>query len=211
MPPDTPIYVIDDDHDMCRALTLVLTMDGRQTRSFTRPTDFLHELANLPPGLVISDVCMPEVDGLELVAKLAALARTDPVILITGHADVPLAVRALKRGACDFIEKPFEPATLLDAIVSAGVGDPQTGIHAHPLVARLSRRERQVFEQLVEGGTNKQIALKLGLSFRTVEVYRAKLMGKLECRNLSELVRLGLATRVRSPHALNGSAAGASV
>lgn len=192
MPADTPIYIVDDDPDLCHALMLVLRMSGRCGHAFATPTAFLREIADRPVGVIVSDVCMPEIDGLDLLARLRLLGRGDPVIFMTGHGDIPLAVRALKQGAADFIEKPFEAKALLDAIDAVRGDDHQD---TDPLFRQLSPRERQVLDRLVEGDSNKQIALRLGLSPRTVEFHRANLMAKLRCRNLSQLVRLGLSAR----------------
>ncbi|MDB5438196.1 MAG: fixJ, partial [Caulobacteraceae bacterium] len=149
-------------------------------------------------GCIISDVRMPDMDGIALLAELRVLACPMPVIVITGHADVPLAVKAMKAGAQDFIEKPFESEALLNAVrrglevnhESDARETRRAGVARR--LASLSERETQVVERLVEGASNKEIALALGISPRTVEIYRANVMSKMQAASLSELVRMML-------------------
>lgn len=174
-------------------MSAVFRACGQPHAGFTSSLEFLDALSTLAPGVIVSDVCMPQLDGLELLQELALRGRKDPVIIITGHADVPLAVRALKSGAVDFIEKPFDADVMLDAIASlrleTAAKDQAFGV---PRIAALSRREQQVFELIVEGGNNKSIAAVMSLSPRTVEYYRAQVMHKLKTKSLSELIKIGL-------------------
>lgn len=185
----TRIYIIDDDPDVCRSLMLLLSAEGFEPRTFPTAESFLDTVPTLPRGIVITDVRMPGMGGIELIPALAEMERRDAVIVMTGHADVPLAVKALKAGAAHFIEKPFTTETIVSAIEDCAAStEPETG----PLLALLTRREREVFGYLVDGATNKRIALELGISPRTVEIYRAKLMEKMQVNSLSRLVRLGV-------------------
>ena len=177
-------------------MSAVLRACGQPHVGFTSSVAFLDALSGLAPGIIVSDVCMPQLDGLELLQELAARGRKDPVIIITGHADVPLAVRALKSGAVDFIEKPFDADVILDAIASLRTGTAvRDQDHGVPRIAALSRREQQVFEHIVDGGTNKSIAAAMSLSPRTVEYYRAQVMHKLKTKSLSELIKIGIHAR----------------
>lgn len=194
MQPERPIYIIDDDDEVCRSLTRLLqTMKGLAPRTWPSSDAFLVDLDLLAPGTVITDICMPGTDGLMLIAAMRARARPDPIVVVTGHADVPLAVQALKAGAADFLEKPFETDNLLAVIEH--LNQQQVASHPralHPQMSALSKREFEVFECLVEGATNKQIAYRLAISPRTVEIYRANLMAKMQANSLSHLVRMGL-------------------
>jgi two-component system response regulator FixJ len=172
-------------------------------RSFAAAPDFLAAAADLAPGVLIADIRMPEMDGLELQQCLADRSLAFPLIIITGHGDVPLAVRAMKAGALDFIEKPFASQTILDSVGNAVGGlaarhdrDP-AAIAALARLELLSARERQVLEGLLAGLPNKSIAYDLAISPRTVEVHRARVMDKTGARSLSELIRLALAAGVR--------------
>ncbi len=177
-------------------MSAVFRACGQPHTGFTSSIAFLDALSGLEPGIIVSDICMPQLDGLELLQELAARGRKDPVIIITGHADVPLAVRALKSGAVDFIEKPFDADVILDAIASLRMGIPvRDDDHGVPRIAALSRREQQVFEHIVDGGTNKSIAAAMSLSPRTVEYYRAQVMHKLKTKSLSELIKIGIYAR----------------
>ena len=167
--------------------------------TFSSALDFLAAAPALPIGCLIVDIRMPEMDGLELQERLKALALGFPMIVITGHADVPLAVRTMKAGVVDFIEKPFASETILDSLggalsrlASRNKRDPAAAAAAEKL-ALLSSREREVLAGLLTGLPNKSIAYDLEISPRTVEIYRARVMGKMEARSLSELIRLALA------------------
>lgn len=186
---DIPIYVIDDEPDIRRSLEIFLGADSREVLTFASPGDFLDLLAELPPGIVISDLRMPGMDGLSLIQALHDRQRDDPVIVVTGHADVPLAVQALKAGAVDLIEKPITMGAITAAV---GMASGQSRLQTRVLLESLTRRELEVFGYLIDGATNKRIGLALGISPRTVEIYRANLMEKMRASNLSRLIRMGI-------------------
>jgi two-component system response regulator FixJ len=159
---------------------------------------FLDELAELETGCVVTDVRMPGIDGMELLRRMSSGARKLPVIVMTGHGDVPLAVEAMKLGALDFLEKPFEDERLIRMIETA-LAEKESGSRNEALtadmtarVASLTQRERQVMQGLVTGQSNKAIAREYDISPRTVEVYRANVMTKMQAGNLSELVRFAI-------------------
>jgi two-component system response regulator FixJ len=192
------VHVIDDDADVRQSLAFLLTSAGLTVRMHDSALAFLDVLPEIKDGCVVTDVRMPGMDGLELQRRLRDLKTRLPVIVMTGHGDVPLAVEAMKSGAVDFIEKPFEDETLLSAIRSALARQAQasdrdartTAIQQR--IAKLSEREREVLDRLVAGKANKVIAFELGISPRTVEVYRANVMTKMQADSLSELVRMAL-------------------
>ena len=191
---DLPIHVIDDDDAVRDSLALLLESAGFNAIPYASARLFLEAGADLHKGCVITDIRMPEMTGLELAAKLRDIGSILPLIVITGHGDVPLAVQAMKSGASDFIEKPFDDEVLLNAVrvaLASGQGepDPQVAATLERLEA-LSRRERQVLDGLVAGKSNKVIAIELDISPRTVEVYRANVMTKMQVSSLSELVRI---------------------
>jgi two-component system, LuxR family, response regulator FixJ len=195
----TIIHVIDDDAAMRDSLSFLLEVNGYQPMTYDSANAFLSAATLNEPACVISDIRMPGMSGIELVRKLKAVATPWPVILITGHGDVALAVEAMKAGAIDFIEKPFDDAALLGAIQAAlnsqptALGDSNARSEAEARLADLSPRERDVLRGLVAGKINKVIAHDLGISPRTVEVYRANLMAKTGARGMSELMRIALA------------------
>jgi two-component system response regulator FixJ len=192
------IHLIDDDEDVRKALAFMLGTAGHAVRVYDSATTFLAGLPGLQPGVIVSDVRMPGIDGIELQRRLAAQGATLPFVIMTGHADVPLAVEAMKAGAVDFIEKPFSDDVMLAAVDKAFARLRQTGNagqDAGRIRARLetlSERERQVLSGLLKGHPNKTIAYDLDLSPRTVEVHRANVMTKMGAGSLSELVRLAL-------------------
>jgi len=191
------IHLIDDDEDVRKALAFLLGTAGHAVKVYESASAFLEKLEGLQPGCIVSDVRMPGVDGLELQRRLQDKGIALPVVIMTGHADVPLAVQAMKLGAIDFIEKPFADNVMLDAIERAlatarpaGNSDEMTKVRAR--LDTLSERERQVLSGLLAGHPNKTIAYDLGLSPRTVEVHRANVMTKMLAGSLSELVRMAL-------------------
>tara|TARA_R110002124_G_scaffold69697_5_gene187205 strand:- start:2116 stop:2727 length:612 start_codon:yes stop_codon:yes gene_type:complete len=193
-PHDPVVYVIDDDEPMRRSLVLLLSSAGYRVQTYEGPAAFLDGASVLEPGCVVTDMRMPQMSGLELMSELRAKGIPMPVILITGHGDVALAVEAMKRGAVDFLEKPFEPATLIAAIQKTIdnarvrfdlLADNRT---ARAALLTLSSREKDVLRGLVAGHTNKMIARELGISDRTVEEYRAKVKSKLGVTSLSALL-----------------------
>ncbi len=192
------VYVVDDDEAIRRSLSFLLRTAGLMAKPFESAEIFLEVAAGLAPGCVITDVRMPGIDGIELVRRLAAEKIPILPIVITGHGDIALAVEAMKAGAVDFLEKPFKEEALLEAVRKALDSDARTtkddeGKQRYQAVfATLSRREREVLELVVAGKTSKVIAYDLGISPRTVEVYRAGMMMKTGAKSLSELVRTAL-------------------
>ena len=197
---DAVIHVVDDDESARESLAFLLESADFQVVTYDSAPAFLTALPNAKPGCVITDVRMPEMSGQELVARLAALDARMPVIMITGHGDIPMAVEAMRSGVVDFIEKPFSEGRILDALkraLNALEAPAMSGDQAeiqHRLET-LSERERQVLDGVVGGHPNKVIARELGISPRTVEIYRAKLMTKMHADNLAALVRMTLSVR----------------
>lgn len=189
------VHVVDDDPAIRDSVAFLLDTAGFEVRVYEAGTELLDRLAKPARGLVLTDIRMPGIDGLELLRRLRAAGQSLPVVVMTGHGDVPLAVEAMKLGACDFIEKPFDDEVLFRALHSAlERGNPTEA--ADPAlrefvrrVGTLSERERQVLDHLVAGDTSKEIGRALDISPRTVEIYRAKLMAKTQASNLQELVR----------------------
>jgi two-component system response regulator FixJ len=190
--------VIDDDAAMRDSLNFLLAAAGFDVTMFDTATKFLNVLPRLDFGCVVSDVRMPGIDGIELLKRMKALTSRFPIVIITGHGDVPLAVEAMKLGAVDFLEKPFEDDRLIAMIDTAiRQSDPAARDQAvtRDLAARiasLSPRERQVMDGLIAGLSNKLIARDHDISPRTIEVYRANVMTKMQANSLSELVRLAM-------------------
>ncbi|MFZ5670737.1 MAG: response regulator FixJ [Pseudomonadota bacterium] len=195
----TVVHVIDDDAAMRDSLGFLLDVEGFATRLYPSAEAFLAVGAAAEPGCIITDVRMPGMSGIELVRRIRDLGLAHPVVVMTGHGDVPLAVEAMKAGARDFIEKPFSDETLLRALkVACESHDPDVASEAarreaETRLAVLSPRERDVLMGVVSGKANKVIAHELQISPRTVEVYRANLMSKTGARNMSDLMRLALA------------------
>jgi len=198
MPTEATIYVIDDDDAVRQSLEFLLKAAGIPVRGFESAQAFLDVLSTVEHGCIVTDVRMPEITGIDLLKKVKQTRPELPVIVITGHGDISLAVEAMKIGAVDFLEKPFDDDHLLGAVKSAldreadlarrkaEVGDIQDKL------AVLSNRERQVLDGLVAGNANKTIAFDLGISPRTVEIYRANLMTKMAANSLSDLVRMAM-------------------
>lgn len=192
------VYVVDDDEAVRTALRFLLRAAGMEARLFESGLDLLEAVDRLEPGCIVTDVRMPGIDGLELVRRLRSRGVGHPVIVITGHGDVPLAVEAMKAGAADFIEKPFGDDVLLAAIQAALNTEHRSEKtelakrRFDELLANLSPREQDVLRGVVAGKLNKVIAHELGISPRTVEVYRASMMTKTRANSLSELVRMAL-------------------
>ncbi|MFZ2156384.1 MAG: response regulator FixJ [Bradyrhizobium sp.] len=198
MPNKGKVYVIDDDEAMRDSLNFLLDSAGFSVTLFETARNFLDMLPGLEFGCVVSDVRMPGIDGIELLKRLKATHSTFPILIMTGHGDVPLAVEAMKLGAVDFLEKPFEDDLLVGMIEAAiRQAEPAAKGEAvtHDIAARvatLSPRERQVMEGLIAGLSNKLIARDYDISPRTIEVYRANVMTKMQANSLSELVRLAM-------------------
>jgi two-component system, LuxR family, response regulator FixJ len=198
LPNNQVVHVIDDDEAVRQSLAFLLSTAGFAVRVHESAAGFLAALPATKAGCIVTDVRMPEMDGIELQRRLRASKVAVPVIVITGHGDVALAVEAMKAGAVDFIEKPFDDEVLLGAIRSAlarRAEDAKGEARAAEIRGRLqllSSREREVMDGLVAGKPNKIIAHDLGISPRTVEVYRANLMTKMQADSLSDLVRMAL-------------------
>lgn len=195
---DMLVHVVDDDAAVRDSIAFLLDTDGLASRTYESAAALLARSAQLEPGCIVTDVRMPEISGLEMVRRLKEAGVPLPVIVITGHADVPLAIEAMHAGVADFIEKPFDDEALLASVRSALVVGAEVRDQAAQTTDILSRldslsaRERQVLDGLVAGHANKVIAYDLDISPRTVEVYRANVMTKMQARSLSELVRMTL-------------------
>jgi len=198
MQPEPVIYVIDDDEAVRQSLEFLLKTAGMTARGFESATAFLEVLPQISSGCIVTDVRMPDVTGIDLLRRVKELGSDIPVIVITGHGDVSLAVEAMKMGAVDFLEKPFDDDALLAAVRAALDRSADTAqrnaelIEIRDKLTGLSNRERQVLEGLVAGKANKTIAFDLGISPRTVEIYRANLMTKMAANSLSDLVRMAM-------------------
>ena len=192
------VYVIDDDEAMRDSLNFLLDSADFDVTLFETAVRFLDVLPNLGFGCVVSDVRMPGLDGIELLKRMKSGHSTFPIVIMTGHGDIPLAVEAMKLGAVDFLEKPFEDDRLIGMIEAAiRQAEPvaKSEALAHDIAARiatLSPRERQVMDGLIAGLSNKLIARDYDISPRTIEVYRANVMTKMQANSLSELVRLAM-------------------
>ncbi|MGR4862309.1 response regulator FixJ [Caulobacter sp. LARHSG274] len=197
------VHVVDDDESAREALAFLLEAADFEVRSHPSALALLDALPLEGAGCVITDMRMPDMTGLDLMLELNARGSRVPVIMITGHGDIPLAVEAMRAGVVDFIEKPFGESRILDALaralaasprpVSAPAADDQAVVRQR--LDTLSERERQVLDGVVDGHPNKVIARDLGISPRTVEIYRAKLMSKMHADNLAALVRMTLSVR----------------
>jgi FixJ family two-component response regulator len=192
------IYIVDDDDGMRRALTVLITTIGYQPVAFAKPTEFLAKYDPSQPGCLVLDVRMPEMSGLEVQQHLNKAGSMLPVILVSGHGDIPMAVQAMKDGAFDFLQKPFRDQELIDRINGALKLDAQNRESVDRLADLKSReesltpREREVLALVVDGKANKVIAIDLGLSERTVEIHRANVMEKMGARSVAHLVKMHL-------------------
>ncbi len=199
------VHVIDDDEAIRQSLAFLLQAAKLEVKTYSTAMAFLDALPDAASGCVITDVRMPGMSGVDLLRRLKELKIGVPVIVITGHGDVALAVEAMKVGAVDFLEKPFDDDVLLASVQSAlKRQDGETKRHIERLeiegrLASLSNRERDVLGGLVAGRANKQIAFDLGISPRTVEIYRANLMNKMKAGSLSDLVRMALIVGIVGP------------
>jgi two-component system response regulator FixJ len=193
------IHIIDDEDAIRRSAGFMLKTSGFDVETWVSGVAFLKEVREARPGCILLDVRMPEMDGLEVQLALNERGVAMPVIVLTGHGDISVAVRAMKAGAVDFIEKPFEKTVLLGAIEAAfarlddQAGRSERAHAAATAIAALTGRERDVLDGLAQGLPNKTIAYDLGISPRTVEVHRANLMAKLQVRSLSEALRIAFA------------------
>jgi len=190
------VFVVDDDQAIRHAMELLLRSVGLRHRIFHSGDEFLEQYSPEDAGCLVLDIRMPGMGGLELQRKLTELGSTLPIIFITGHGDVPMAVKAMQEGAVDFIQKPFRDQELLDRVHDAlrtdeerrGEREEQAGIAAR--LDKLTKREREVMDLVVTGKPNKVIAYDLGVSQRTVEIHRARVMEKMQAKSLAELVRM---------------------
>jgi two-component system, LuxR family, response regulator FixJ len=198
MQSDAVVHVVDDDAAVRKSLAFLLASEGLPARLHESASGFLDDAPRIEAGCIVTDVRMPGIDGIELIRRLKERGIALPVIVMTGHADVPMAVEAMKEGAIDFLEKPFGDEVFLAAVRSALARQEKDSHHGTQITEiqgrfdALSERERQVLEGLVAGKANKAIAYDLGISPRTVEIYRANVMAKMQAKSLSELVRLAL-------------------
>lgn len=200
---DEYVFVVDDDADIRDSMRLLLEVAGFKVRNYTSARQFLDD-ESPKQGCLVADIRMPDMSGLELQEEAAKRHLDLPVIIMTGHGDVPLAVKAMKAGAIDFLEKPFDDERMLASVRRAlEIGSRARSrnaeaIAAKTLLASLTPRERGVLDKLVQGRSNKVVAYELGISPRTVEIHRAHIMGKMEASSLSDLVRVVLAAEQAS-------------
>lgn len=196
------VHIVDDEEPARKSLAFLLTISGFTVQVHESATSFLAAAPTLADACLVTDLRMPDMSAVELLEELGAIGALPPTIIITGHGDVPMAVSAMKAGAVDFIEKPFEDRTLIDAITRAASrleGTVEVSADDKLLRARLdslSDRERQVLSAVVSGLPNKTIAYDLDISRRTVEVHRANIMSKMQAKSLAELVRMAIVLKV---------------
>jgi two-component system response regulator FixJ len=198
----TLVYLVDDDDAVRRSASFMLKTSGFEVRTFSSGLALLKDIRHLDPGCILLDIRMPDMDGLQVQQALNNQGVAMPVIVLTGHGDVATAVRAMKSGASDFLEKPFEKASLIEAIGracemlerhdAASASEREANLR----IAALTPRERDVLRELARGHPNKTIAFDLGISPRTVEVHRANVMNKLDVRSLSEALRIAFAAHI---------------
>lgn len=196
MEPEPTVFVVDDDADVLEAVAFLLQGVGLEVETYVSAKEFLEGYDPLKPGCLVLDVRMPGMSGLELQERLEALGSALPIIFLSAHGDVPIAVHAIKAGAVDFLEKPFRDQELIDKVQHAIEENARLRrelVERNRIAARidaLTPREREVMELVVQGKTNKAIASELGLSQRTVEIHRARVMGKMQAESLPELVQM---------------------
>jgi two-component system, LuxR family, response regulator FixJ len=193
------IHVVDDEDSIRRSVSFMLKTSGYEVETWNSGQAFLRDVKHAEHGCILLDVRMPEIDGLEVQRALAERGATMPVVIMTGHGDISIAIRAMKAGAVDFLEKPFEKAALIAAIeesfqrIADATNASARAADAQNILGVLTPRERDVLEGLAKGLPNKTIAYDLGISPRTVEVHRANVMTKLDVRSLSDALRIAFA------------------
>jgi two-component system, LuxR family, response regulator FixJ len=202
--PDRPIYVVDDDAAVREATCALLEAAGFEPKAYASGTEFLEDVDLYGGGAALLDICMPDLTGLEVQALLAERGSNLSVIVLTGHGDIRTAVQAIKAGATDFLEKPYEPQALLGAVerglrLSAEAGTGVRAQDARGRLARLTPRECEVLQALMAGGTNKSIARRINVSPRTIEMHRANMMERLGVRSLSEALRIAYDAGLSAP------------
>jgi two-component system, LuxR family, response regulator FixJ len=192
------VFIVDDDNELCQSLQFLLESVGLTVKIFNNGHDFLATFQPAQTGCILLDIRMPLMSGLELQEQLTLRQNTLPIIFMTGHGDVPMAVRAMKAGAFDFLTKPFNDQTMLDQIQKAIAqhqklaSNTQQHLNAHTGFKSLTSREREVLQLIVQGKLNKEIAYELNISAKTVELHRAHVMQKMQAATVAELVRLYL-------------------
>lgn len=192
---DIVVHIVDDEEPVRNSLAFLLGSAGFAVRTHPSASAFLEIAPSITNGCLVTDLRMPDVDGVELLRRLHGLGAMLPAIVVTGHGDVQMAVEAMKNGAMDFIEKPFSDEVILESIkraverAASKVDDEAAASRTRERLSSLSERELQVLKGVVQGQANKTIAFELGISPRTVEVYRAGLMSKMQAKNLADLVR----------------------
>jgi two-component system, LuxR family, response regulator FixJ len=198
---DPLVYVVDDESEVRKSIGFFLKASGFLSRPYLSGADFLADAVGLAPGCVLLDLRMPDMDGLQVLDRLRDQARRLPVIVMTGHGDIATAVRAMKLGAIDFLEKPFEGDMMMTALrqgfalIEHGAGAEQERLEAEGRLAALSAREREVLSLLSEGKSNKEVAIALDLSVRTVEMHRATMFDRLGVRTLPEAMKIAFRAR----------------
>lgn len=196
--PEATVFIVDDDTEVRESIALLMQSVGLPSESFASAQDYLDQFDSSRPGCLVLDVRMPKMSGLELQQQLLQQAIYPPIIIITGHGDIQMAVRAVQAGAADFIEKPFRDQLLLDAIHRAITRDAeQRGVASRrseieQRLQRLTPREREVLDRVMQGARNKVIAFDLNISQSTVEAHRSKVMEKMQAKTLSDLMRMVL-------------------
>lgn len=199
--PEATVFVVDDDDAVRESLAFLIRSIGLKVENFASAQDFLRQYNAARPGCLVLDIRMPGMSGLELQDKLNQMDSMLPIIFITGHGDVPMAVKAIKAGAADFVQKPFRDQELIDRIREVLEEDASARVEklqkAEILkrMSTLTEREREVMEQVVDGKANKVVAIDLNVSQRTVEIHRANVMDKMKARSLAQLVRLVMKAR----------------
>ncbi|MBU6297885.1 MAG: response regulator transcription factor [Alphaproteobacteria bacterium] len=195
------VFIVDDDPDIRDSLALLMESSGYKAKPYASGVEFLENENPGTAGCLLVDVQMPDMNGLELQHELGARHFRLPVIIMTGHGDIPIAVQAMKAGAVDFLEKPFDDDVLLDCVrralerVASSADEAHIAREAEQRLSHLTERERQVLELIVAGKANKVIAYELSISPRTVEIHRSRVMEKMDAGNLADLVRMVLSIK----------------